>query len=323
MNVAPRRALTSRAWGQALCWGLVCCGSGCAVDSRSLVVADEHEELGEPRDEARAGGDATSVSTAAGAALGQRTAVGAPCTLDADCVMVGADVSGAHCILSTSYGELGEGGPQGGYCSAPCESDADCQNLDAPATCNVYGYCVRQCEPGEGGTKCGVNRAQACAAELGMSGVGTCLPLCRSDVACGVGRFCAPRVSGEALCADSPPTGGDIGAPCSEQTAATDCASGLCITYPVASDTTVPPTFCSALCTLGVIAGCGFNALTAGPRGAACLAPGRPGAVGGDLGLCFELCDDASECSQAGWICSAIDPAQQSLIGRYGQCLPA
>jgi len=316
MNRAPRHALTSRAWRQALCWGLACCG-GCAIDTRSVVVADENEELGAPREAARAGGGATSASTVAGAA-----AVGAPCTEDADCVPMGADVSRAHCILSTSYGELGEGGPQAGYCSAPCESDADCQDLDAPATCNRYGYCVRQCEPGEGGTKCGVDRAQACAADPGRSDVGTCLPLCRSDVACGVGRFCAPRVSGEALCVDAPPAGGDIGAPCSEQTAAADCASGLCITYPVASDISVPPTFCSALCTLGVVAGCGFNALTAAPRGAACLAPGRSGAVGGDLGLCFELCDDAAECSQAGWICSPIDPARQSLVGRYGQCLP-
>jgi hypothetical protein len=68
--------------------------------------------------------------------------------------------------------------------------------------------------------------------------------------------------------------------------------------------------------------GCGY-AIDASPRGAACLAPwfNEGGLTEGrqDLGLCVELCSDAADCTQPGFVC---DTSQGGPSGSAGACLP-
>ena len=82
---------------------------------------------------------------------------------------------------------------------------------------------------------------------------------------------------------------------------------------------------CTALCTLGSLAGCGYDRDDTA-RKAACIVPlvsaGRFGEGPGDLGLCRELCSVDSDCQRAdeGFICRPITPALVEYTGRPGAC---
>jgi hypothetical protein len=256
--------------------------------------------------------------------------VGKACSSDAACIALGIDPLRAHCILPSSDGEFGTGGPQGGYCSARCQRTEDCSSIDSIAVCGLIddatgvGFCLRLCQPGEGGLKCEAVLAQACV-QLPALGpeLGVCFPMCQSDAACGPDRFCnlgGGDVTG--LCGAEPPVGGDVGAPCTGLTQASDCKSGLCVDWTAADGVTVFGSFCSAPCTYGLVAGCGYDAVTAVPREASCNQAQLAGGVAGDIGFCFELCDTATDCTQAGWLCAPFTATDQALTGRRGQCLP-
>lgn len=258
--------------------------------------------------------------------------VGAPCTTDANC---GGEPM--FCITSTSSdvfvnqapagGATTAGGPQGGYCSARCTTSADCTGLDELSACNnALGICMSVCLPGPGSpnTKCGSDRAQLCLAVSADSGLGICIPRCTSDAACGAGRFCDPTLFG--MCLDAALPGGGVGAPCSPETEATDCASGLCVQY---SDPNNPGqvagSFCSANCTAGINSGCGFDTVSGGTRQAACFSAQLPNGGVGDLGYCAPLCDTTADCAQAadGWVCEPFpDPLAVQQVGRAGECVP-
>jgi hypothetical protein len=232
------------------------------------------------------------------------------------------------CILSSSNAEfLGLGGPQDGYCSAPCRSTAECALLDPTSGCGLInqttgdGFCLGVCQPGnaDGALKCGADRAQSCLASPTNPALGLCFPSCQSDLACGDGRFCDSSDPGLGLCTDTQRPGPGIGAPCTTETEATDCASSICLAFPNGVGS-----FCSASCTFASINGCGYSEDSTGPREAACLQARFQGGGAGDLGFCFELCDVNADCEQGDWVCEPFaTPEFQTFVGRQGQCLPA
>jgi hypothetical protein len=260
-------------------------------------------------------------------------AIGAPCATSADCPTGPNGEAPLRCIPASDTLEFGgnspnPGGPQGGYCTADCTSIDDCQALDGLSACAGTGFCLGLCQPGDadGLVKCFADRAQACVVvNPNDPETGACLPICQSDAGCGAGLFCDLGRGGLGLCTAVEPPGGDVGAPCTEATAETDCKSGLCLTFGDAGDSGPSLSFCSANCTNGSIAGCGFEEQLSVPRDAVCaqsqLIDGGPG----DIGFCFELCDVDADCAQAagGWICSNdLNEQGQMLTGRTGLCLP-
>jgi len=326
--------------GPAMCAGTQTCasdGSGyseCSCDSGGGGSAGSG---------AGSGGGSNGGAAGAGGAGGTidpifdavERAVGAPCTSDAACPQGPDGESLLTCILPTSSTEFGTGSPQGGYCTARCRETEDCQALDGLSACGLLddagdGYCIGLCEPGpdpagRDAVKCNADRAQACI-QLNANGVGACFPVCQSDAACGAGQFCDFGATGLGLCVTTQPVGGEIGAPCTRETAETDCRSGTCVTL-INPDTGVEiGAFCSANCTFGLLEGCGFAAVeAAGAREAVCIQPQLANGEGGDLGFCFEMCDDNADCTQAdaGWVCSALPAGLQDIVGRTGECVPA
>jgi hypothetical protein len=253
--------------------------------------------------------------------------VGTPCANDTQCPTAPDGSAPLVCLLSSSNAEfLGLGGPQGGYCSAPCRSSAECALLDPTSGCGLIdqttgdGFCLGICQAGntEGALKCGADRAQACISTQANPTFGLCFPACQSDLGCGEGRFCDDSDPGLGLCTDTDRPGGGVGAACTPETEATDCASSICLAFPNGAGN-----FCSANCTFASLNGCGYAQGSTGPREAACLQGRLQNAGAGDLGFCFELCDVNADCEQTDWVCDPFDTAEfQTFVGRQGQCLP-
>ena len=285
-----------------------------------------------------AGGSANNGGGAAGAAGANGVdnplfdpaarVMGAPCVTDADCPVGPGGETPLVCIPATSTDLFGPGGPQGGYCSAPCTTSAFCQGLDPTSGCglqdeNDNGYCISLCIPGvDNRLKCDPNRAQSCFEIPTNPGVGACFPSCQSDAACGDGLFCDLGRTVLGLCVAEAPVGGDVGAPCTTETETDDCKSGICITLLNRTTNEAAGSFCSATCTFGLFEGCGFDNPSSVPRDAVCLQPQSQTGDLGDLGLCFELCDTAADCTQDGWECAPLNPALATELGRTGECLP-
>jgi hypothetical protein len=137
---------------------------------------------------------------------------------------------------------------------------------------------------------------------------GWCFPQCGSDEDCS-GRSCDLA---RGLCTDTPATGAALGSPCET---GDDCSGNLCVA--VGPD----DRFCSASCVFGQPVGCGYG-LNASPRDASCFAPRVRGFLDsegdGDVGLCIELCDVDSDCTQfaaGNWQCVRSADA----LGRFGR----
>lgn len=255
--------------------------------------------------------------------------IGAPCASDADCSDA---VPNFTCIESTSDVEFEAGGPEGGYCTVPCRDSDDCEALDGASACGFIdpgtgeGFCIALCATGQSNAKCGAGefRAQACV-QSPTPGLGACFPMCTSDEGCGEGRFCGQDImTNSGLCVDTAPVGGGVGAACTPETAAADCASGICLTFSDAG--VVAGGFCSASCTFGSLFGCGYapGSPATTVRENFCLQEQDQGGSPGDLGFCFELCDVDADCAQDDWVCDAFGGADlQEFVGRQGQCVPA
>ena len=253
--------------------------------------------------------------------------VGAECQASSDCL------DGGTCFTADGNDYRGLGGPAGGYCTFVCSNNDECVERDPHSLCGPVGpggsgVCVRTCqsrdpEPGE--DKC-LNRpnlvclSMAANGESPFMGVrqeGVCVPRCASDSECPEGRVCSRQLG---FCRDSgmQTTGAPAGARC---TLATDCDGRECVDR---NDEDVGT--CTSLCTLGVLAGCGY-AGDAEERGAACLAPlvsGGGFSEGvGDVGVCQQLCDVDADCSRVdeGGRCIQLGTAAATFFGRSGACV--
>jgi len=252
--------------------------------------------------------------------------VGARCTVDADCD------GGGTCLAATSDEYFGAGGPAGGYCTRACNTDSECAALDSESVCAQLGtlggeYCIRRClslaaDPGE--AKC-LNRTDLVCVSAAADGdelfdgrrqAGYCAARCGSDEECPAGRVCDAELG---ICTAERAPGLGIGARC---TLDQNCSSNRCEER---DDEGVG--VCSALCVLGALSGCGYGRAPSS-RDAACLSP-LVSAAGfaegpGDLGLCRELCDTASDCERAGegWLCMPINAGAAEYFGRSGACVP-
>lgn len=244
--------------------------------------------------------------------------VGAHCQADADCE------SDLVCVTEEMPGVIAAGGPAAGYCTAACSSSADCAALDELSSCLFRaendGFCISRCLAGVGGElKCTDEdgaRLQACTV-IGQPGstIDVCLPRCNSNADCTGGRVCDLGVDG--ACVDPPSAVGAVGAACTLETQVDDCASGSC---QVLAD---GRTLCAGFCSFGSSLGCGFDNDPVDNRTAACVSPQRVDGDLGDLGQCFELCDVADDCIQAGSECVLLtDPANVTRLGRDGFCDP-
>ena len=260
-------------------------------------------------------------------------AIGSPCETDADCPEGTNGETPLTCIPASDSTVFFTGGPQGGFCTARCADSDDCQALDPLSGCGLFddtntGYCIGVCTAGaDDRVKCPVDRAQACVASPDDPTFGACFPICQSDTACGGDLFCDLGEGGLALCTAAAPPGGDIGAACTTETQATDCKSGICLTLVTPGTQDPAGSFCSASCTLGLRAGCGFDEVPpAGvARDAFCLQAQEPTGDLGDIGLCFELCDVDADCAQvgSGWTCAEFnDVDAEGFFQRGGECLP-
>ena len=255
---------------------------------------------------------------------GQRLIVstlGAPCQEDTDC---GTELQ-CWSVTAAAAGAF-VGGAAHGYCTRACRVATDCSAFDVAPACSLpgadgNGVCLRGClskEPIPNEAKCLDRVDQLClsSAALGQEPFsttqrqqGACLPSCGNDA------DCAPRVCDLAsgLCLDQAAPGLGIGAAC---TTDAECAGALCV------ELIAGGRFCSAACPLDSL-GCGFTS-DADPRGAACIGPWlrQDGVTEGrqDLGVCVELCNTASDCTQADWVC---DTTGGSPPGAAGTCIPA
>jgi hypothetical protein len=245
------------------------------------------------------------------------TTIGASCEAEADC-----GGGGAVCLTAAGDPFGAGGGPAGGYCSSLCESDVDCTQAGTLCVSVLdQGFCLRGCDLGTV-DDCGGRGTLSCS-RLGVSQRGFCRPQCNSDADCGE-RVC--DVDG-GLCVDAPASGAcasdldcddgvcnptslvcieapaaPVGAACAEDT---DCGGAFCLPFDGSA-------FCSLPCRLGSQIGCepfGSDAF--------CLVP-VPGRAG--LGVCSELCDAPSDCTQPSYVC---EPLTEPLPnGRTGTCLP-
>jgi hypothetical protein len=258
-----------------------------------------------------------------------RVLVGRPCRADADCG------EGLQCITTESNDFAGFGGVAGGYCTKGCNLETtaeDCAAVDPASDCLGFdeggnGLCFRTCQTGNplaNEQKCLGRPDLVCASATALFGDGLpagrspgwCFPHCNSDAECG-GRFCGPREL-DGLCRDVVPEGLPLGSAC---TAPSDCASNMCEQFDAEG-----ARWCTQQCvfqgTAFSPAACGY---TAAPREAGCLAPQYSSAIGsegiGDYGLCFELCDVDSDCTQAdtGWFCNLV-ALPEATSQRAGVC---
>jgi hypothetical protein len=248
--------------------------------------------------------------------------VGRACQAAADC---GA---GLECYTASSSDFLGGGAPNG-YCSKGCSADTDCTSIDRQSQCDTSRpgsppVCIRTClsmDPtsvvenkclGRFDVACQSPAFRDLADFTGIRQSGWCYPQCASDDDC-PGRRCDPAGG---LCVDSVNAGLALGEKCAGND---ECASGVCVGVAAGE------AFCSARCVFGVPIGCGFGLSPETPRGAGCFTPAVQGFLAtegaGDVGLCFELCSEASDCTQAGWTCVTND-ANQARLGRPGVCIP-
>ena len=305
----------------------------------------------------------TGGSTGKGGTGGTTTtsALGEPCTGDADC---GGD--GLICLLSN--GLPSGDGPPNGLCTLACTADDQCLEFANDAFCVGFeedanmmpiSYCILACTGGQAGAPkcrtrddfacgildvmpttqscvdtndCGVN--QVCFAtnegdpEVCQDMLTACRPTCRADADCASGQFC-DFASG--FCVAEEPPGLPIGSVCDPTLPAEqDECNGFCL----ATDDTNTEGTCAAFCSAGLNAyGCGW--VGEGTPDAGCLFAtiiSRDGAGGislaeSDLMLCGGLCDCNDDCPAAADRCmdeNAADPVAsiQALFGRGGYCRP-
>lgn len=241
--------------------------------------------------------------------------IGAACASDANCR------TGLECVTADSTLINGEG-PSGGMCLARCLPDHDfCQGLDARSSCVVLSdsgtpqdraddiaYCLPGCTIGTQPNeldKCRGRVDLVCSESALGSGVGFCIPACRSDRDCPA-RSCNLRTG---LCSDRAPGGDAIGAACDSNDS--DSCSGGCIPHGGGYAE------CSGVCSYGTV-GCGQDESSL-PLAYYCYLDPATASGNGDLGYCAKLCDCDDNCGRSDAVCEPR-PTLTSKTGRNGVC---
>ncbi|HVR63257.1 MAG TPA: hypothetical protein VMU50_15245 [Polyangia bacterium] len=247
--------------------------------------------------------------------------LGATCTANADCG------TGLTCLAATGKDVAGVAGPANGYCSLVCNDTATstactsagghCLSLDGSQT---QGLCMLGCTPGgtDNTNKCNQRPDVACVSL--MAGGGACIPVCTEDTDCPAGRKCDESAS---MCVDAADAtkGQAFGTHCAADANNNDPCSGVCIQ--VGNTANMPiAAFCSRSCVFGTLeTSCGWLAkgmsVTGGEHGA-CF-PSDPNAGPGDLGLCVQLCDATTDCSNQTDPMLVCDQANAGII-QHGLC---
>lgn len=238
-------------------------------------------------------------------------ATGSACKSDSDCF------GGMICRNEWPLG----GRVAGGYCTLSCESSDDCQAVDATALCPVgedrNKFCVAVCQPGAGvlvpgAVECAARGDLACGPALNEQGFAACEPRCVDDTSCGAGLFCD---FGTGECVAEAAQGSALGVACTADDA---CASRFCAK--LNPDDPLEIGFCSGLCRLGIVAGCGFGNEVEGQRTAGCI-PSAGQGDDGDTGICGRLCDTDADCQGETFACAPLGAAAVAVWRRAGVCL--
>lgn len=279
---------------------------------------------------------------------GGATKLGAKCTKDAEC---GA---GLTCLLATGTEMDGEG-PAKGLCTTECSADPSvCGQFAANAVCLNFesgkGYCLEGCTFGgnaaqngsldqkkchgrpevactgllssTAGTDCGppnydCPKGEACATDNKCHPViPACVPRCNADADCGTGLKCNADTG---LCTAGAISGKEVGEACTPSDGGNDECKGRCLNF--GDDLRI----CSAACTLGSQANCGWTGT--GPAPAFCLfgsSAGGDQSDWGDQGFCADLCNCNSDCA-SGLVCidfgtSAAAQSNKNFLKAQGYC---
>lgn len=287
-----------------------------------MIIGGEGGTGGSSGNPGRSGSSGTG-GTGGSSGLPAASRLGQPCTTDTQCD--DASAPGLVCIKET--GNLGNGAPPHGLCTAPCKVDADdCeQNYGVGALCFPFdlesndGYCVEGCALGDSATatKCHDRLDFACSpVALGdtqapcdssndcQAGEGcfdgtcnvaftACMPACRGDIDCADGKYCdLSFLTG--TCVDEKPAGKGIGQPCSILDGEPDDCIGFC-----QADTAGGTTgHCNSTCAVG--AACSYDSASQRFEGL-CLLPSvfNPDDAPhvGDWGFCDPVCNCAADCN--------------------------
>jgi hypothetical protein len=241
--------------------------------------------------------------------------IGASCESDTNCRR------GLECVPASAAFMAGEG-PSGGLCLARCVPDHDfCNTLDEKAKCRVIdnrntptvdddlAYCFPGCSLGTASgdpDKCRSRPDVLCQEQPVGSGVGICIPVCRSDIDCRP-RFCNLNTG---MCSDAAPAGLPIGAACDPSPTAPAQCAGFCEPH-LASYAE-----CSGLCSYGEPGACG-QTRTSPPYDFFCYTDvGESGP--GDLGHCAKVCNCDDDCDRTDAVCEPADLSAKT--GRSGVC---
>ncbi|HEY3498878.1 MAG TPA: hypothetical protein VGK73_29505 [Polyangiaceae bacterium] len=332
-----------------------CCDPADSTKCRTDLTGDTVEETGSGGSSGGGGKGGSggsflggsSGSTGKGGSAGSGgndtndTALGAPCTEDADC-------NDDRMICMTSEFLDGDG-PPGGLCTLSCTSHGQCLEITDNAFCIGFSetdsYCLEPCQTGSefepkcherDDFACGVafltgNDTVECESSNDCSGnqlcgndgfcgdpIFGCLPTCGADSQCDSGHcdflsgFCVEEKADDLLPIGSlcTPVDDDEPQPC----------DGFCV--PLADDPTQGE--CMAFCvntTTGV--GCGFDGSE--PAEAACLFGtifSPPDDVGlNDIMICGKMCDCNQQCPIPGDTCIGDSTGTlEAVFGRQGYC---
>jgi hypothetical protein len=286
-----------------------------AVALAAMVFASCSDDAGPPGSppDAGAGGGSNADVAVLPSDGGGGQPLGRSCTSDSDC----GDLA---CVRPTD--NLAPGyGPPNGVCSRQCTSDSVC--IPYGGICMSFdnssaeGWCVESCAPGNSvseASKCHGRADEACGpTDRPHSYI--CWSLCASDADCG-SRKCEMATG---FCVDTVVAAAPIGTPCDPNATTDACSPGYC--QGLSAPDSGPATgFCTVPCRFGGLDGCGYSRNAIGPSTgvvAACM--NYPNMDGhGDQGLCWQLCDVASNCVDPSAKC---DPAARSLLN-HGMCDP-
>jgi hypothetical protein len=143
-----------------------------------------------------------------------------------------------------------------------------------------------------------------------------CQPMCGADFDC-PGRKCDFRTG---MCVDTLSGTLPIGSPC-DPDATPDPCNGFCVNFYDSQDANAAKYgVCFGVCSLNTQGvGCGIDPNSQPPFPVECLGPST--AAPGDQGLCFQLCNCNSDCSNTAFICRPWgDSASETATGRKGYC---
>lgn len=236
---------------------------------------------------------------------GPANELGKACQNDTECGPL-------KCIQAGS-GALGGAGPASGICTWPCApNNPVCSTIKGSAICHSFSppggaaFCLEACDPtAPAGGKCsGRSADMACTPLMDIGSTSlpfkhACLPVCNVNTGCGA-LLCHP----DGLCRAGDPPQTQAGEDCTADGGGPGmCNAGICTPFPD-PEGGIGAFACTEPCTLGATAACRYQPGVTQTPTHGCFLPADPqNTNAGNLGLCTQLCDCTTLCSNPGFEC--------------------